>query len=218
MDSKYILKMLEEGKIEELKKIAQDEIYQKELSCTQGAKQRYAAMKRYFKYTDEIDKRLSMPCIIDDKACFVDGFTAVKTSESIGDITPFEGEYFDLNAIMRVEGTCDRLEEINFNDVLAEAKSKGYRFKKNEIYRGDSFTTVFFYNGAYFKVGLLDQAFSIINDNDKARVYSSGKATAPIKIITSIGECILLPVRVKEDEFNDKTVIKVASKYYKNVA
>ena len=46
MNGKYVLEMIENGKIEELKKAAMDEIYQKEISSTPGAKQRYTAMKR----------------------------------------------------------------------------------------------------------------------------------------------------------------------------
>lgn len=218
MDNKYILKMLEDGNLEELKNAVQDEIYQKELSSTPGAKQRYTAMKRYFKYSDKVDERTSKPCIVNGKSYFVDGFTAVKTSEGIGDIMPFKGEYFKLDAIFNVERVSNYTEEININEVLAESKSRGYKFKKSEIAQGNDFTTVFFYNGAYFKVGLLDQAFSIINDGEKARVYSSGKATAPIKIVSSIGECILLPVRPEEDGFNDRTVIKVVSKHDKGAA
>lgn len=217
MNNQYILKMLENGKIEELKKAVQDEIYKKELSATPGAIQRYAAMKRYFKYADGIDKRVSMPCIINDKACFVNRFTAIKTSESIGDITPYEGKYFNLDIVMNVEKNMEYTEEVDFNRILAEAKSKGYKFKKNEIVQGSNFTTVFFYNGAYFKVGLMDQAFSIINDGEKAKVYSSGKATEPIKIITSIGECILLPVKFKKDKCDEKIVINVVSKHYKDI-
>lgn len=222
MDNKYILKMLEEGKIDELKKAVQDEIYQKELSVTPGAKQRYAAMKRYFKFADNRNDFTCKPKQVGELACFVDGYTAVRTKESMNDIPQYddsEKPYIDLNKIMDVESVADYTEEINFNEVLAEAKSKGYKFKKSEIIQG-GFTIVFFYNGAYFKVGLLDQAFSIINDGEKARVYSTGKATLPIKIITSIGECVLLPVKSKDTDknFASKTVIQVASKHYKELA
>lgn len=218
MDNRCILKMLDEGKINELKKAVQDEIYQKELSGTPGAKKRYAAMKRYFKFADDRNDFTCKPKQVGELACFVDGFTAVRTKESMNDIPQYddsEKPYIDLNKIMDVESVTDYTEEINFNKVLAEAKSKGYKFKKNEIIQGEGFTTVFFYNGAYFKVGLLDQSFSIINDGENARVYSTGKATAPIKIITSIGECILLPVKPKDTDVNfaSRTVIKVASKH-----
>lgn len=177
-------------------------------------------MKRYFKFADDNNDFTCKPKQVEEFACFCDGFTAVRTKESLADLSQYDDSdrpYIDLGKIMNVESIADYTEEINLNEVLAEAKSKGYKFKKNEVVQGDNFTTVCFYNGAYFKIGLLDQAFSIINDGEKARVYSTGKATEPIKIITSIGECILLPVRPKEDRFAGKTVIKVASKHYNEV-
>lgn len=222
MNNKYILKMLEDGKIEELKKTVQDEIYQKELNNIPGAKQRYAAMKRYFKFANDKNVFTCKPKQIEGLSCFVDGLTAVRTKESLNDIPQYDDSdipYIDLNGIMNLESVSDYTEEINFNEVLAEAKAGGYKFKKNEIIQGDGFTTVFFYNGAYFKVGLLDQAFSIINDGEKATVYSTGRAISPIKIVTSIGECVLMPVKPKDTDksFASKTVIKVVSKHFKEV-
>jgi hypothetical protein len=175
-------------------------------------------MKRYFRFADDRNDFTCRPKQVDELACFCDGFTAVRTKESLADLPQYDDSdrpYVDLDKIMNVESANDYTEEINFNEVFAEAKANGYKFKKNEVIQGDNFTTVFFYNGAYFKVGLLDQAFSIVNDGENARVYSTGKATTPIKIITSIGECVLLPVRPKETDkdFASKTVIKVASKH-----
>lgn len=223
MNNKYILQMLEEGKIEELKKVVQDEIYQKELNSIPGAKQRYAAMKRYFKFADNKNDFTCKPKQVGELACFVNGYTAVRTKESLNDIPQYDDSdkpYIDLNKIMNVESVRGYTEEININSVLAEAKASGYKFKKNEVVQSDDFTTVFYYNNAYFKVGLLDQAFSIINDGEEAIVYSTGKATSPIKIVTSIGECILLPVRPKNNDvnFESKKVIKVTSKYDSKVA
>ena len=48
MDNRYILKMLDEGKINELKKAVQDEIYQKELSGTPGAKKTLCCYEALF--------------------------------------------------------------------------------------------------------------------------------------------------------------------------
>ena len=223
MNGKYVLEMIENGKIEELKKAAMDEIYQKEISSTPGAKQRYTAMKRYFKYADDRNDFVCKPKQVEELACFCDGLTAVRTTESLNDLQQFddtEKPYIDLNKIMGLESVSDYTEEINFNEILAEAKSKGYKYKKSEVGQSGDFTTVFLYNNAFFKVGLLDQAFSIINDGNKAIVYSTGKAVSPIKIVTSIGECVLLPVKPKDNDkgFASKTVIKVESKYNKQVA
>ncbi|MBC5688163.1 hypothetical protein H8S37_04345 [Mediterraneibacter sp. NSJ-55] len=64
MEKTKILEMLNNGRIEELKREIQDEIFQDELKKLGGAdaKKRYTAMKRYFKYADCYDKRLFYPC------------------------------------------------------------------------------------------------------------------------------------------------------------
>lgn len=54
MKADKILTMIEEGKIEDLKKMLRDEIYTNSLKASGriGSTQRYTAMKRYFKYSD----------------------------------------------------------------------------------------------------------------------------------------------------------------------
>ena len=50
MRNTLVLEMLNAGRIDELKKILEDEIYEDSLKVKPGAKKRYAAMKKYFKY------------------------------------------------------------------------------------------------------------------------------------------------------------------------
>ena len=52
MRSIKTLEMLKKGQIEELKSALQDDIYQDSLKKKPNAKKRYAAMKKYFTYTD----------------------------------------------------------------------------------------------------------------------------------------------------------------------
>ena len=52
MRSVKVLEMLNEGKIDELKNKLQDEIYTDSLKGKPTAKKRYAAMKKYFSYTN----------------------------------------------------------------------------------------------------------------------------------------------------------------------
>lgn len=216
MRNEYILELLEDGKIEELKALVRDEIYQKALTTTPGAKQRYAAMKRYFKYANMNNKVCSLPCkdiTLPDGVynSFVDGYTLVLTSESIGDIESFDntnGNYLKIDTMLNYSGD---MELLNMNTVLAEAKAKGYKYKKSEIGTGKDFNYTFKYRDAYFKVGLLDQAFSIINDGNEAEVYYNG-AKGLLMIKTSIGVCGVLPFNHMEDD-EIKTTIKLESKY-----
>ena len=217
MRNEYILEMLEDGKIEELKKVVMDEIYQKELTATPGAKQRYSAMKRYFKYANGNNKVCSLPCKDVELSdglynSFVDGYTLVMTSESIGDMESFdnsEGNYFKVAQMLKYDGD---MEILNLNKVLAEAKTKGYKYKKSEIGTGISYQYAFKYRDGYYKVGLLDQAFSIINDGNEAEVYYNG-ARGLLLIKTSIGVCGVFPYNHEPDD-EVKTVINLESKYW----
>ena len=213
MKNEYILELLEDGKIEELKKLVQDEIYQKALTSTPGAKQRYAAMKRYFKYeTSSIAPRMCKPCKIEFQGVeyysFLDGYSIALTTENIGDIEEFntsDGEYYKIAQMINFNNATT-VEKINLNSVLAEAKSKGYKYKKSEIGNNGDFTTVWNYKDAYYKVGILEQAYSLINDGEEAEVYYINPK-APIYIKTSIGIAVVLPVNYMADKFANKIEI-----------
>ena len=101
--------------------------------------------------------------------------------------------------------------EIDFNVIIAEAKSKGYKLKKSEVEQNGDFKYVFHYDNAYFKIGLLDSTYSIINDGEKATVWHPGnnKRVSPITIKNSLGVCVILPFNYEEEKHN-VTVIEVA--------
>ena len=61
MTSEKILEMLHDGKIEELEKILQNEIYKKSLKNNGSAAKRYKAMERYFKNTKDTRKEMQRP-------------------------------------------------------------------------------------------------------------------------------------------------------------
>ena len=102
--------------------------------------------------------------------------------------------------------------EIDFARVLAEAKSKGYKIKKSEVEAGNDFKYIMHYDGAYYKIGLLDATYSIIDNGGKAEVYhQDGKKTSPMIIKNDIGVCVVLPINFDAENFkNDgKIVIEV---------
>lgn len=106
----------------------------------------------------------------------------------------------------------DREEKkIDFNSIIAEAKSRGYKLKKSEVEQGDDFKYVFHYDNAYFKVGLLDSTYSIINDGESAIVWHPGnnKRVSLIIIKNSLGLCVVLPFNYSKEKYNI-TVIEVA--------
>ena len=68
-----------------------------------------------------------------------------------------------------------------------------------------------YYDNAYFKIGLLDATYSIINDGGITTVWHPGsrKEISPIIIENSLGVCMVLPFNY--DHFKDGvTVIEVA--------
>lgn len=216
MKNTKVLEMLNNGQIEELKALLQDEIFTESLKGNGNAKKRYAAMKRYFKYADKNNhnEALKKPCkevVMPDGTynSFVDGYTLVLTTEGIGEIEAYDttkGTYFDVRKMINYPS---EYEMVDVNKILAEAKSKNYAFKKSEIGQGMDFQYCFKYKEGYFKVGLLDQAYSIIDDGEKAEVYYNG-AKGLLFIKTSLGVCGILPFNADAEVCEKKTVIEVA--------
>ena len=206
MNNTKILEMLNNGQIEELKEKIQDEIFQNESKKSDGtnAKKRYTAMKRYFKYVGGFDDRLFYPYknlpveIHGEKKemnCFLDGYSFVLTPESIGNMEDFSSvvngkEYFNVQSMLDIPFDY---EEVDLNKVLSAAKAKGYKYKGSEL-DSDKFTYAWNYRDAYFKVGILDQAYSIVNDGKNAKVYYTSGVSI-LYIETSVGLAGILPMR-----------------------
>lgn len=214
MKAQYILEMLDKGKIEELKTLLSDEIYKSKLQNKDG-KDRYRAMKRYYRFVDKNrSEMLKKPCKgIEYQGklynCFIDGYCFVMTTESLGNMETYDNtnnDYFDIVSLLnfaRQRVGCPT--KLDLNSVLATAKSKGYKYKKSEI---DTNNALYYlkYKGSYYKIGLLDKAYFIINDGEKAEVYYSGKRDALI-IKNNIGIAGICPINIKGD-IDSKIIIE----------
>ena len=214
MQNTKILEMINNGQTEELKKLIQDEIYKDSMRDNGNAKKRYAAMKRYFKYASVNNTaEKSMPCkdiALDDGIynCFLDDYSFVLSTEDIGEIPAYDNSnnsYFDLKELINYPPD---MEKIDINGILAKAKSKGYKYKKSEIGEENSFQYLFYYKERFYKVGILDQAFSIINDGEESEVYCS-RETPILYMKTSIGMCAILPVNISENNKVERTIIRI---------
>lgn len=206
MDKKKILEMLDNGEIKELRAKLSEEIYEDELAKSGGstAKKRYAAMKRYFKYADGYAETTKFPCrnvtvsIHGENRvmnCFCEGRSIVLTPENIGSMEEFNGEkYLDANRI--IGDLPYKYEEVDLNAVISQAKAQGYRYKRSELSNYE-FRYCWKYQDAYYKIGLLDSAFSIINDGEKAKVYYTDLKSI-LYIETSVGLAGILPFIPKE--------------------
>lgn len=212
MKSARVLEMINQGRIEELKDILRDEVYQEVLKTKPGAKQRYAAMKKYFTYIRTAREVCKKPAMIEFEGrsvtSFCNSFSLALTTEPCGAIELFtdaDGNYPDVGRLIKRESDPEKL---NLNKVFAEARSKGYSLKKSEVNGG---LFVMHYNGAYFRMGLLEATYNIINDGGEATVYHTGKNVSPITIENDIGVCLVLPFKCDEDFLRDNgiTVIEV---------
>ena len=193
--------MINQGQIEELKDLLRDDIYQEALKSNHGAKQRYAAMKKYFGYVNMSGRiACQKPALIvfegENYTSFCNSYSLALTKEPCGSIalyTEADGTYPDVGRLIKREG--DPV-QVDLGKVFAEAKSKGYSLKKSEV-NGGAFMMK--YNNAYFRMGLVHATYSIIDDGGKVTVYHSGKNVSPITVENDIGVCLILPVRCDEE-------------------
>lgn len=202
MKSEVILEMLKNNEIEELKRILEEEVYKNAMKNKDG-KNRYSAMKRFYRFANkngrEALKKPYKDLEYNGKLynCFIDYYCFAVTTESIGNMENYDNsnkDYFNVSNIITFNGD---MEKLDLNKILAIAKSKGYKFKKSEIYANNALYYLK-YKEAYYKIGLLDKAFSIINDEEEAEVYYSGKNNVLI-IKNSIGIAGICPIRLKDD-------------------
>lgn len=207
MQNIKVLEMLNENRIDELKQILRDEIYADLLKKRPGASKRYSAMKRYFTLVDTEREILQKPCLIEYEGLgymsFCNSYSVALTKEPCGAIEMFTDveRYPDVTKLIRKEGDETF---IDFTDILAKAKLDGYRLIKNEL-NTNKFKYMLKIRDTYFKLGLVDATFSIINDGELAKVYISNESTRPMTIETTVGICTIMPMRV--DEVSDKYMV-----------
>lgn len=198
MKNSKVLEMLNQNRIEELKAELQDEIFTESLKGKPNAKKRYAAMKRYLKTISESRPILTKPCEVDFEGSkynsFTNSYSLVLTTESCGELEMCSepDRYPDVGRLITFYGEEDR---IDFNKVLAEAKSKGYKYTKNAIHNNDY---LMHYNGAYFRIALVDITYSIIDKGEETTVWFNGKLR-PLTIHNDLGIGIILPIRYDGD-------------------
>ena len=196
-----ILEMLNDNRIEELKKIIRDEIYADALKSKPGAHKRYLAMKKYFKHVVSEREFLKKPCIIEYQGetytSFCNSYSLALTKESCGEIELYADvdRYPDVSRLIRYDGRgC----KIDLKRAIAEAKTEGYTLTKNEAYL-HKFKFLLRYKNALYRLGLVDITFSIIDDGEPVLVHAGDSENSPITIETSIGICTVMPVRIKSE-------------------
>lgn len=207
MKSSKVLEMLNQNRIEELKAELQDEIFTESLKGNHNAKKRYAAMKRYLKTISESRPILTKPCEVEFDGAkynsFTNSYSLVLTTETCGELAMCDDpkHYPDVSRLINFEGEEDR---INFNKVLAEAKSKGYKFTKNAIHSNDYLMR---YKGAYFRMALVDITYGVIDEGKETTVWFNGHYR-PMTIHNDLGIGVILPIRYDGEPDADYVVIE----------
>lgn len=209
MRSIKALELIKKGKIEELQSMLEDEVYQETLKKKPDAKKRYMAMKKYFSYTTSARECLQKPCVVDfeDKTytSFTNSWSLVLTTEPTGEIELFDKEnlkYPDVGRLLRFDGVKKK---IDFNAVIAAAKSKGYKLNRTEV--GAGFKYLMLYDGTYYKIGLIDISHSIINTGEPALTYHPDGEKMPLTIQTDLGICMIMPVFMHDGEPDESHVV-----------
>ena len=203
MKNEKILEMLNNGEIQELKKVISEEIYNSSLDKNGNAKSRYKAMKDFYKFpSDKTDTRFLKPCKKSIRGqlynCFLSSDVLVCTKESTGNIELYNEkeearEWFNVEKLINASD-FEIIEDIDFNDILSEAKSKGFKPVKQEIQYGNCAKYYLRFRNAYYKIGLLNKGYSIIDGGKHQEVFYNDKVSL-LYIYNSLGIVMLLPVR-----------------------
>lgn len=207
MKNSKVLDMLNQNRIEELKAELQDEIFTESLKGRHNAKKRYAAMKRYLKTISESRPILTKPCEVEFEGekynSFTNSYSLVLTKETCGELKMCEepDRYPDVSRLIVTSGEEGK---IDFTRVLAEAKSKGYKYTKNAIHSNEYLMR---YKGAYFRMALVDITYSILDEGEEIDVLFSGNYR-PLTIKNDLGIGIILPIRYDGEPDADYVVIE----------
>ena len=204
MKNEKILEMLNNGEIEELKKVISEEIYNNSLDKNGNAKSRYKAMKDFYKFPSNItDTRFLKPCKKSIRRqvynCFFSSdilVICIESNENIEINNEKESDkiLFDPEKLIDTNN-FEVVENIDFNDILSEAKSKGFKPIKQEIKYGECAKYYLHFRDAYYKIGLLNKGYSIIDGGKHQEVFYKNKVS-PLYIYNSLGIVMLLPVRI----------------------
>lgn len=210
MKSSKVLEMIMNGQIEQLKEELKDEIYAESLKSTPNAKKRYSAMKKYFTYVTSAREALQKPAMVEFEGrkytSFTNSYSLVLTTENPGEIPLFDeekGNYPNVTRLIRFDGEEDK---IDFADVIARAKALGYKLNKKAVTNNDY---LMLYKGSYYRIGLVDSSFRIIDDSSPATVYYSPVFNQPLTVKTSIGVGVIMPIRYENDPYVEPVIIEV---------
>lgn len=158
-----------------------------------NAEKRQQAMQKYFRYTDQLREICQKPAkvVFEDKeyTSFTNAWSLAMTLEHPQDMELFTGKYPDVTRLLRFDGLKKKLD---YRKIIADARSRGYRMSKKEV--GPNFTYLMHYDGTYYKIGLLDITYRIIDDGSVPITYHPDGEKMPLTIQNKLGICMIMPV------------------------
>lgn len=189
MKNEEILQLLEENEIELLKELLKKELLEKELKKNNRGNRNKAAERFFkFKHSNPIFNNFTEK---NGYYYMTDAYCAVKTKEQPLTLK----NKIDYDKFMNIEGLYDisnaeEYKNIDIKKVLIDAKVSGYRYAKKET---DANALYYFkFKDTYFKIGLLDKAFSVIDNNKPVTLYYRGKRSV-LMIANEIGQVLIMP-------------------------
>lgn len=212
MQAIKMLELLNEGKIEEVKAYLRDKIYEDVLKATgkAGPKRRYAAMKKYFTYTRSAREFCQKPAMVEfegkNYTSFCNSYSLALTTEPCGAIELYtEDNYPNTSRLIDREGDS---KEFNFADILGRAKAQGYKLKKSEV-EGYKYRYLLKIDNSYFKLGLVESTYNIINDGEKATIYHGDERISKLTIENDIGICLIMALNISDEDVLDNEYIVI---------
>ena len=212
MNDIILLDLINQGHIEEAKQLLKDSIYKSQLKSRAGARTRYSAMKKYFTYNKSSRACTSKPCKGiefegETYTSFTNSWSLIFTKEDVGTVEVFneeeDGVYPNITRSMRIGR---KRGSVSIRDIIASAKTEGYKLTRSEVAGVANYLLLF--DKTYYKLGLVDASFSIIDDGDPAEIYKEEGDFKPIVLKTSLGYCLVLPIKYTEGYLDDVFVIK----------
>lgn len=167
-------------------------------------------MKKYFSYITTAREVCQKPCIVDFEGhpytSFCNSYSLVLTKEPCGTIRLFTDvdRYPNMTRLVKYDGVERK---VDLTKVFAEAKSVGYKLKKSEV---NSNGYLMRYDGSYYRIGLVESAYKIIDDGEEATIFHvEGAKFSPITIQTEFGVAVVMAVRYEPEEGDGVVIIEV---------
>lgn len=236
MDNQYILDLLQAGKdVDDIKEVRSDDVRKLSLSGENvGEKKRYKAQKKFIRHMHYKNTPLKYPTLIHHinlymgGYLFIDDFGFAITTDTIGDIEPYEVRYskhaqkdnrFDGNWLqfhdnaIRMVNTLDGVTKYEHKSldvfwIFTNMTASKYKFKTSEMVQPRYLLK---YRGNYYNFANFELLYNII-DSGHCTIYDTKDSDIEVLkhsmvVMTDVGTMMLLKMKFNRDIENVITPI-----------